>query len=33
MQEMVGDEDAIGDIDKWRTFIKNESGVEIEIEA
>ena len=32
-QEMVGDEDAIEDLDKWRTFIKAESGVELSIEA
>ena len=27
------DEDAIEDLDKWRTFIKAESGVELTIEA
>lgn len=32
-QEMIGDEDAVGDLDKWRTFIKAESGVELEIEC
>jgi len=32
-QEMVGDEDAIEDLQKWRTFIKAESGVELTIEA
>ena len=32
-QEMVGDEDGLEDLDKWRTFIKIESGVELTIEA
>jgi len=32
-QEMIGDEDGIEDLNKWRTFIKNESGVELTIEA
>lgn len=32
-QEMIGDEDAVGDLDKWRTFVKAESGVELIIEC
>jgi hypothetical protein len=31
--EMVGDEDAIGDLEKLRAFIKAESGVELSIEC
>ena len=32
-QEMIGDEDGIEDLDKWRSFIKAESGVDLTIEA
>ena len=32
-QEMIGDEDGLEDMNKWRTFIKDESGVELFIEA
>lgn len=32
-QEMIGDEDGLEDLDKWRTFIKEESGVELTIIA
>ena len=32
-QEMIGDEDGLEDLDKWRTFIKAESGVDLTIEA
>lgn len=32
-QEMIGDEDGLEDLDKWRTFIKQESGVDLTIIA
>lgn len=32
-QEIVGDEDGIGDLDKLRAFIRKESGVDLTIEA
>ena len=32
-QEMIGDEDGIEDLDKCRSFIKAESGVDLTIEA
>lgn len=32
-QEMVGDEDGIGDLEKWREYIKSESGVSLKIAA
>lgn len=32
-QEMIGDEDGVGDLEKWRQFIKSEAGVELIIHA
>jgi len=32
-QEMIGDEDGVADLQKWRTYIKSESGVELDIVA
>ncbi|KAL1523250.1 hypothetical protein AB1Y20_018200 [Prymnesium parvum] len=32
-QEMIGDEDGVGDLDKWRQYIISESGVELIIHA
>jgi len=32
-QEMIGDEDGLADLNKWRTFIMAESGVELDIEV
>jgi len=32
-QEMIGDEDGVADLEKWRQYIKSESGVSLKIQA